>query len=155
LAARQPSNSDCDDNGDSVAHAPIVRGGSRPCYTIVVAKDRARPFSRKHRKYWLTVTGGMIVIGLINVAIGVWAYEEGPTTTERIIPNVPGSTKEPADTIPLGQLPPEVMRGFNHAIPRQAPRYARQVDTDIYEITYMVGTATKTARIKRDGTVIP
>jgi len=35
-----------------------------------VAKDRARPFSRKHRKYWLTVTGGMILIGLLDLLLG-------------------------------------------------------------------------------------
>jgi hypothetical protein len=138
-----------------LAHGVIVRGGSALCYTIVVAKDRARPFSRKHRKYWLTVTGGMIVIGLLNVGIGVCVYDPGPTTTERIILNVPGSTTEPSDTIPLNTPPPEVMRGFNRAIPRHAPRYARQVDTDVFEITYVDGTASKSARVKRDGTVIP
>ena len=39
-----------------------------------MAKDRAAPFSRKHRRYWLTVTGGMILIGLINVVIGLISY---------------------------------------------------------------------------------
>ncbi len=36
-----------------------------------MAKDRAAPFSRKHRKYWLPVTGGMVLIGFINVAISM------------------------------------------------------------------------------------
>jgi len=40
-----------------------------------VAKDRARPFSRKHRKYWIPVTGGMILIGAINVGLGYCTYE--------------------------------------------------------------------------------
>lgn len=35
-------------------------------------KDRAAPFSRKHRRYWLTVTGGMIIIMSINVLLGWW-----------------------------------------------------------------------------------
>jgi hypothetical protein len=35
-----------------------------------VAKDRARPFSRKHKKYWLTITGGMVVIGAIDLILG-------------------------------------------------------------------------------------
>ena len=146
-----------DSHGDSdeLAHPAIVRGGSGSCYTILVAKDRARPFSRKHRKYWLTVTGGMVAIGLINVAIGVWAYDAGSTTHERIIPTLPGATTEPADAVPLGQLPPEVMRGFNRAIPRQAPRYARQVDKDLFEITYVDGTGSKAARVTRDGTLVP
>jgi hypothetical protein len=49
-----------------------------------VAKDRARPFSRKHRKYWIPVTGGMIFIGVINVAIGWCSYSSAPETHERI-----------------------------------------------------------------------
>jgi hypothetical protein len=44
-----------------------------------VSKDRAAPFSRKHRKYWIPVTGGMILIGAINVAIGFCTYEPPPS----------------------------------------------------------------------------
>ncbi len=45
-----------------------------------MAKDRARPFSRKHRKYWIPVTGGMILIGAINVGLGFCTYDppDGP-----------------------------------------------------------------------------
>jgi hypothetical protein len=48
-----------------------------------VAKDRARPFSRKHRRYWLTITGGMVVIGVIDLILGFsfWPHrgdEDGP-----------------------------------------------------------------------------
>lgn len=49
-----------------------------------MSKDRAAPFSRKHRRYWLTVTGGMILIGLINVLIGYLTYDEPPSKTEKI-----------------------------------------------------------------------
>ena len=53
-------------------------------------KDRATPFSRKHRKYWLPVTGGMLLIGAINVVIGVCAYEkpaaEPPEKIELVLP---------------------------------------------------------------------
>jgi hypothetical protein len=49
-----------------------------------VAKDRARPFSRKHRKYWIPVTGGMIVIGIINVALGYCSYSSAPEVHEKI-----------------------------------------------------------------------
>ena len=44
-----------------------------------MAKDRARPFSRKHRKYWLTITGGMIVIGAIDLILGFsfWPHRDG------------------------------------------------------------------------------
>lgn len=49
-----------------------------------MAKDRARPFSRKHRKYWMPVLGGMILIGFINVGIGWCSYSQAPETHERI-----------------------------------------------------------------------
>jgi len=49
-----------------------------------VAKDRARPFSRKHRKYWIPVTGGMILIGVINVALGYCSYDPPSDVHERI-----------------------------------------------------------------------
>lgn len=52
-------------------------------------KDRARPFSRKHRRYWIPVTGGMILIGVINVALGFCSYHQPPDIHERIVPDVP------------------------------------------------------------------
>ncbi|MCE9576861.1 MAG: hypothetical protein K8W52_27190 [Deltaproteobacteria bacterium] len=48
-----------------------------------MVKDRARPFSRKHRRYWLTITGGMIVIGAINLALGVLLW---PHSAEENLP---------------------------------------------------------------------
>jgi len=56
-----------------------------------VSKDRARPFSRKHRKYWLPVTGGMVLIGIINVIIGYCSYTRPSDVHERIIPDVPNA----------------------------------------------------------------
>ena len=58
-------------------------------YTKAVSKDRARPFSRKHRRYWLPVTGGMILIGFVNVVIGYCTYRAPSDVHERIIPDVP------------------------------------------------------------------
>ncbi|TMQ10174.1 MAG: hypothetical protein E6J90_27655 [Deltaproteobacteria bacterium] len=55
-----------------------------------MAKDRARPFSRKHRRYWIPVTGGMILIGVINVILGYCSYTEPSDRHERIVPDVPG-----------------------------------------------------------------
>ena len=49
-----------------------------------MSKDRAAPFSRKHRRYWIPVTGGMILIGVINVVIGFMSYDPPPTKTEKI-----------------------------------------------------------------------
>jgi hypothetical protein len=54
-----------------------------------VSKDRARPFSRKHRKYWLPVTGGMILIGIIDITLGWCSYTRPSDVHERIIPDVP------------------------------------------------------------------
>jgi hypothetical protein len=44
-----------------------------------MAKDRARPFSRKHARYWLTAAGGMVVIMAINIILGFWIYGREPT----------------------------------------------------------------------------
>jgi hypothetical protein len=60
-----------------------------------VAKDRARPFSRKHRKYWIPVTGGMILIGIINVALGWCSFSDTPEVHERI-KVVPDEHEDPA-----------------------------------------------------------
>lgn len=49
-----------------------------------MSKDRARPFSRKHRRYWLPVTGGMLLIGAINVAIGMCTYDPPTAPPEKI-----------------------------------------------------------------------
>ena len=51
-----------------------------------VVKDRARPFSRKHRRYWLTITGGMIVIGVINLFLGITLW---PHTADENLPPKP------------------------------------------------------------------
>jgi hypothetical protein len=56
---------------------------------VGVSKDRARPFSRKHRRYWIPVTGGMILIGVINVIVGYCTYTRPPDVYERIVPDVP------------------------------------------------------------------
>lgn len=57
-----------------------------------VSKDRARPFSRKHRKYWLPVTGGMILIGVIDIVLGYCSYTPPSDVHERIQLNVPNAS---------------------------------------------------------------
>lgn len=56
-----------------------------------MSKDRARPFSRKHRRYWIPVTGGMLLIGLVNVALGYCSYRRPSDVHERILLDVPSA----------------------------------------------------------------
>jgi hypothetical protein len=73
-----------------------------------VSKDRARPFSRKHRRYWIPVTGGMVLIGVINVIVGYCTYSRPSDVHERIIPDVPyarGSGLAPAAQPATGCAP--------------------------------------------------
>ena len=72
-----------------------------------MTKDRAAPFSRKHRRYWIPVTGGMIVIGLINVALGLSIYH-APQDPARIDVGV----GRPLDMMPPSALPTVVVRAF-------------------------------------------
>lgn len=66
-----------------------------------MAKDRAAPFSRKHRRYWGLVLGGMILIGVANVALGFLLKPDVPTgPVERIVPVVPKSTLYPDARLP-------------------------------------------------------
>ena len=55
-------------------------------------KDRAAPFSRKHKRYWLTVTGGMIIIMTINLGLGWWVmrgdHDQTPPPQYQPIPPV-------------------------------------------------------------------
>ena len=39
-----------------------------------------RLFARKAKKYWLLVTGGMILLGLVNLAIGLWMWKYSSRT---------------------------------------------------------------------------
>lgn len=57
-----------------------------------VSKDRAAPFSRKHIRYWLPVTGGMILIGALCLAVGFCTYEAPSGTPEKIVPVLPPAT---------------------------------------------------------------
>jgi len=65
-----------------------------------VAKDRAAPFSRKHRRYWLPVTGGMLLIGAINLVLGFSIWEGEPKPPEPIIFDVPKVNLEMAHLAP-------------------------------------------------------
>lgn len=71
--------------------SPTLKRAARSALVLDegVSKDRARPFSRKHRRYWIPVTGGMVLIGVINVIVGFCTYTRPSDVHERIIPDVP------------------------------------------------------------------
>jgi hypothetical protein len=57
---------------------------------VWVSKDRAAPFSRKHRRYWIPVTGGMVAIMLVNVIVGLVSYPKDVSDKhEKIHLNIP------------------------------------------------------------------
>lgn len=120
-----------------------------------MAKDRARPFSRKHRKYWFTVTGGMLLICLLNVAVGMCGYEP-PRTPERIIPVVPAATPPTDGTIRAGEIPTPVIRAFADAYPRHVPAAKKLVvgGETRYEISFTDAGKTVTAAYAPDGTFL-
>lgn len=120
-----------------------------------MAKDRARPFSRKHRKYWVTVTGGMILICGLNIAIGMCAYE-APHDVEPIKPVLPTPPKPPEGTIGLGEIPTPVMRAFAVAYPRHipAPKKLTVGGETVYELSFTDKARTTRVTYKPDGTFV-
>ena len=40
-----------------------------------MAKDRAKPFSKKHVRYWMTAAGGMVLIMVINLVLGFTLFD--------------------------------------------------------------------------------
>lgn len=123
-----------------------------------MAKDRARPFSKKHRRYWLTVTGGMLLIGGLNVAIGMCAYDRGPDQVQRIDPVLPPPSADlPTGVvfgegmIGLGEIPVDVMRAFTKAHPRHAPIGAKKLDDGTFEVFFQEAGARRVARYRPDG----
>ena len=120
-----------------------------------MAKDRARPFSRKHRKYWVTVTGGMLAICALNVGVGLCAYEPA-REPERIQPVLPEPPKPPPGTIGLGEIPTPVMRAFAIAYPRRIPAPKKLVvaGETIYELSFTEASRTTRVSYKPDGTFV-
>ncbi len=113
-----------------------------------MAKDRAAPFSKKHRKYWIPVTGGMLLIGAINVAIGVCTYDEAPPP-ERIDVKVPGQ-ETPRGTLRAADLPPAVMRAFAMKYPHTIPAGA-SFDGGNYTVFFPAGREHTRAVFTPDG----
>ena len=115
-----------------------------------MAKDRAAPFSRKHRRYWIPVTGGMIAIGVVNVALGLCSYRPTPPPERMEValdaPRAPG-------TIAASQLPAAVMRAFNLKYPRTIPSGARAAG-DTFVVMFPAGAPHASATFRADGTFV-
>ncbi|HEV7558366.1 MAG TPA: hypothetical protein VGO00_23010 [Kofleriaceae bacterium] len=76
-----------------------------------MSKDRAAPFSRKHRRYWIPVLGGMIIIGLINLVIGLISYSSVPPIgDQRIELHLPPPSVGPNAFLDSGSVPVDVER---------------------------------------------
>lgn len=117
-----------------------------------MAKDRAAPFSRKHRRYWLPVTGGMILIGSINVMLGVCTYERAGDP-EPIHVQLPHDAGLPPGQLGVGQIPGDVMRAFAVKYPQTIPSGAR-LDGGNYVVLFPTGAAKQRATFGPDGTFI-
>ena len=85
----------------------------------------------------------MLLIGAINVGIGMCAYDKGPDTVERIIPVLP--------TTGVAELPVAVMRAFTAEHPQHAPQGGVKIDATTYEVRYVDAGAVKSARYHADG----
>jgi hypothetical protein len=117
-----------------------------------VAKDRAAPFSKKHRRYWIPVTGGMLLIGAINVGLGFCTYKE-PPPPQRIEVKIPG--QDPGVNAPLraADLPADVMRAFAIKYPHTIPVGAR-VENGNYVILFPQGREHTQAVYTPDGAFV-
>jgi hypothetical protein len=117
-----------------------------------VAKDRAAPFSKKHRRYWLPVTGGMILIGAINVGLGVCTYEKAGDS-EPMHVAVPIRTQPHAGSLGVAQIPTEVMRAFAMKYPKTIPAGADMVDGNVV-VLFPASADKQRATFKPDGTFV-
>lgn len=117
-----------------------------------MAKDRAAPFSRKHRRYWIPVTGGMLLIGIVNVAIGFCTYDE-PPPPQRMEVNIPGAPPAPPGALRASDLPAAVMRAFAVRYPRIIPAGAN-LEAGNYVVLFPAGAAHQRAVFQPDGTFV-
>jgi len=120
-----------------------------------VQKDRAAPFSKKHRRYWIPVTGGMILIGLVNVFIGFCVYQKPSDKHEAIKLNLirRDAAVDAINTIAPSELPAEVMRAFAVKYPQTLPVGATII-SGAYVVQFPPGKPHQTATFKPDGTFV-
>jgi hypothetical protein len=105
-----------------------------------VSKDRAAPFSRKHRRYWIPVTGTMILLGVINLVLGWYSYKPA-SEPQRIELNIGiDAAIDGANTLGASELPADVMRAFAIKYPHILPAGAMRSGAN-YTIAFPPGMA--------------
>ena len=117
-----------------------------------MSKDRAAPFSKKHRRYWLPVTGGMVLIGAINVGLGVCTYKRAGDP-EPIHLQLPYDAGMPEGTLGIAQIPADVMRAFAVKYPRTIPLGA-VIENGNYVVLLPRTAAKLRATFRADGTFV-
>jgi hypothetical protein len=119
-----------------------------------VSKDRAAPFSKKHRRYWIPVTGGMLLIGAVNIGIGLHSYKPQGASQRYDLPLIrDAGPRDAAGTLGNRDLPAAVMRAFAIKYPRTIPAGAR-IDGQTYVITFPPGAPHAHATFAPDGTFV-
>jgi len=120
-----------------------------------VSKDRAAPFSKKHRRYWIPVTGGMILIGTLNIGLGLCSFKSpvDPQHIELPLLHRDAGQSDANDTLGNSELPPEVMRAFAVKYPRIIPAGAK-VNGAYFVISFPPGQDHAHATFATDGTFV-
>ena len=119
-----------------------------------MSKDRAAPFSKKHRRYWIPVTGGMILIGAINVGLGVCTYTRaGDPEPIHVQPAYDAGL--PPGVLSPGQIPGDVMRAFATKYPRTIPVSASLVEGNyVVQLPRNAPSGKQHATFRPDGTFV-
>ena len=94
----------------------------------------------------------MILIGVINVALGVCSYK-APPQTERMEVKIPGREREPGE-LRVNAIPVDVMRAFAIKYPRTIPTKAIANADNTITVRFPPGAQFKSATFKQDGTFI-
>ena len=92
----------------------------------------------------------MLLIGGINVAIGMATYDE-PQQVERIPLTIPGHERKPGE-LHRDEIPADVVRAFVVKYPRTIPAGAQQIDNDTFVVQFPPGAPHAHATFKLDGT---
>ena len=120
-----------------------------------MSKDRAAPFSKKHRRYWIPVTGGMILIGALNIGLGLSSFKSSPDPQHIDLPLLhrDAGQSDAGDTIGNAELPAAVMRAFAVKYPRTIPAGAK-VNGAYFVLAFPPGPGHAHATFSSDGTFV-